>query len=128
MRLESTAPSPASPQAADLDVHGLAVLKANSPDALKGRPYRFNLYTHCGADHSTDFDGSFWRVIIGAPSTQYLTGEDEPTLSAPIGIGDPYDTGTMTLLLDDLATYRSGTGRQLLFVRSGTSTVIRPCR
>lgn len=128
MRLEGTVPSTASSQPADLDAHGLAALTANSPDALKGRPYRFNLYTHCGADHNTDFDGSFWRVIMGAPSTQYLTGADEPKLSAPRGTGDPYDIGTMTLVLDDLATYRSATGRQLLFVRGGTSTVIRPCR
>jgi len=128
MRLQSTAPSTAAPQAADLDAHGLAALTANSPDALKGRPYRFHLYTHCGADHSTDFDGSFWRVIMGAPSTQYLTGADEPTVPAPRGMDDPYDTGTMTLLLDDLATYRSATDRHLLFVRIGTSTLVRPCR
>lgn len=128
MRLEGTVPSTASSQPADLDAHGLAALTANSPDALKSRPYRFSLYMHCGADHSTDFDGSFWRVIMGAPSTMDLTGADEPTVPAPRGIDDPYDTGTMTLLLDNLATYRSASGRRLLFVRSGTSTVIRPCR
>ena len=49
----------------------------------------YRLYTHCGPDWRTFFDGSYWD------------------LAAPVqpGLGDPYQDGTMTLMAADEARF-----------------------
>lgn len=60
--------------------------------------YRFELFTHCGVDHSLDFDGSFWDAI----------GRTEGEGSARRSFGDPYEGGTITLVSDAEYVGRSG--------------------
>ena len=82
-----------------------------SKPAEIGVTYEFALYTHCGTDHLTDFDGSFWRV----------TTVEQPTL------GDPMDEGTMTLLTADTAEYESNGGGVLRFERITGPKVVPGC-
>jgi hypothetical protein len=64
-----------------------AVLPTGQPGSFVhvqiGVPYAFRLYTHCGPDWRTFFDGSYWD------------------LASPVqpGLGDPYQDGAMTLLV-----------------------------
>ena len=62
---------------------------AGSAHAKVGVLYPFRLYTHCGADWRTSFDGSYWD------------------LAAPVqsGLGNPFQEGTMTLVAADEAKF-----------------------
>jgi hypothetical protein len=68
--------------------NGRFVLKPISAPVEMGVPYRFDLYIHCGVDHTTDFDGSFWDAV--GPTE----GDDSPRRS----FEDPVDEGVMTLV------------------------------
>jgi hypothetical protein len=68
----------------------------------RGKAYPFVLYTHCGVDYATDFDGSFWDAV----EKNYL----------PASLGNPAQRGTMTLTDDDHATFTFG-GGSILFTR-----------
>jgi hypothetical protein len=72
-----------------------------------GIPYRIELYTHCGIDFWTRFDGNYWDAV----------DHDNSSGNPPKGLGNPYDLGTMTLTSSDEAEYRSATGRVFLFRR-----------
>jgi hypothetical protein len=73
-----------------------------------GVPYRIELYTHCGIDYWTRFDGSYWDAV----------GYDNSTGNPPSGLGNPVDFGTMTLLSEDEAEYVSDSGTVIRFVRA----------
>jgi len=76
--------------------HGLR-LQARSRHVATGRPYPFRLYTHCGVDFSTDFDGSFWDLADAAWAGSYG--------NPPSAIGNPFQDGTMTLVDHDHARF-----------------------
>lgn len=67
-----------------------------SAKVIQGQAYIFSLYTHCGIDQYVDFDGSFWDA---ADSAYRETG------NAPQGVGNPGQSGIMTLLDADHARF-----------------------
>ncbi len=69
----------------------------------EGVDYRYTLSTHCGLDRHIDFDGSLWD--FSGPGT--VDGGIE---SAPAGFNNPFDHGTMRLVSDDDAEFRSEQG------------------
>ena len=83
-----------------------------SPPAELGKVYPFMLYTHCGADHSVDFDGSFWQLSDPA--------------EVPPSLGDPSQEGTMTLINRDYARFDFERG-SLLFIRHKGPKYLLPC-
>ena len=70
------------------------------PGAEIGQPYEYELYTHCGI-LSAEFDGREWDAT--PPLTD---GSGNP----PEGWGNPSDHGTMTLLADNVAEFKSDGG------------------
>ena len=60
------------------------VLTPNSARVQQGQSVPFVLYTHCGIDFDTDFDGSFWDAVH---PQEWSTD-----------IGNPFQQGTMTLI------------------------------
>jgi hypothetical protein len=76
---------------ATVTVAGL-LLQPHSPRVAPGRAYPFRLYTHCGVNFSVDFDHSFWDLTD-------RTWADRPDGAGPhAGLGNPFQTGTMTLV------------------------------
>jgi hypothetical protein len=73
-----------------------------------GVPYRIQLYTHCGIDFWTRFDGSYWDAV----------GYDNSSGIPPEGLGNPYDHGSMTLLSHNEARYVSQSGTVIRFTRA----------
>jgi hypothetical protein len=73
-----------------------------------GVPYRIELYTHCGIDFWTRFDGSYWDAV----------GYDNSPGNPPEGLGNPTDFGTMTLGSEKEAQYVSESGKTIRFVRA----------
>jgi hypothetical protein len=73
-----------------------------------GVPYQIELYTHCGIDFWTRFDGSYWDAL----------GYDNGTGNPPPGLGNPFDRGTMTLLSHEEARYVSQSGMAIRFARA----------
>ncbi|HKP51797.1 MAG TPA: hypothetical protein VJ183_04005 [Chloroflexia bacterium] len=63
------------------------LLRPNSARVQQGQAYEFGIFTHCGVDHSVDFDGSFWDLA---------NGPDDG--NAPIYVGNPGQKGIMTLV------------------------------
>jgi hypothetical protein len=72
-----------------------------------GVPYRIEVYTHCGIDFWTKFDGSYWDAI----------NHDNESGNPPKGLANPLDFGTMSLISRDRARYESASGRVFLFRR-----------
>ena len=68
----------------------------------QGRAYSFRLYTHCGVDFLTDFDGSFWDAI----EKNY----------APRTLDFQLQNGTMTLTDEHIARF-DFEGGSVLFAR-----------
>jgi hypothetical protein len=95
----SGTPSPRAVTGVDTEKAGLEV----------GVPYRIELYTHCGIDFWTRFDGSYWDAV----------NYDNSTGNPPPGLGNPYDLGTMTLLSEEEAQYVSESGKVIGLVRAG---------
>lgn len=90
----TASPVPVSP--------GARLAHPHSATADPGVGYPFRLSTHCGLDFRVDFDGSFWQLIEGSGH----------------GVFDnPEDRGTMTLLGNDVAQFRSDSGATVQFVR-----------
>jgi hypothetical protein len=73
--------------------------------AVVGRPYPYNLYTHCGIAR-TVFDGRWWELAAAA---------DAGGGNAPPGFGNPQDQGAMTLTSRDAAEYVSHGGARVRF-------------
>jgi hypothetical protein len=73
-----------------------------SSPAEMNKPYDFSLFTHCGVDFSTDFDGSFWDA---ADKT-----------NRPRSLDYDFQRGTMTLVDESHARF-DFEGGSVLFVR-----------
>jgi hypothetical protein len=73
-----------------------------------GVPYRLRLYTHCGIDFWTRFDGSYWNAL----------GYNNRRGNPPDGLGNPSDPGVITLVTRDSARYVSESGLAIDFVRA----------
>ena len=76
-------------------------------------PYAFRLYTQCGADWRTFFDGSYWD------------------LASPVqpGLGDPYQDGAMTLVGTNDARFDyhgNGGPASVAFTRHGARAALKP--
>jgi hypothetical protein len=97
-RQAAASPSPRPVDGVDTEKAGLEV----------GVPYRIELYTHCGIDFWTRFDGSYWDAVK----------HDNSTGNPPQGLGNPYDFGTMTLLSEIEAEYVSESGKVFRFTRA----------
>jgi len=81
------------------EANGIGTDHPRSSPALNGKPYRFQLYTHCGIDFR-----SFWQAYrrYGRPD-------------------NPGQEGTMTLLSPKVALFESGGGSvRIYFVRNDT--------
>jgi hypothetical protein len=103
-------PSPTTSPRKPVGVEGGRVrIWPNSVPVDSGVPYRFTLMTHCGLRVSyPDFDGSFWR---------YVGPGSSGGISAPAGFEDPSDAGTMILLDQRTAEFRSASGKSARFRR-----------
>ena len=74
----------------------------DGPGARLNVAYKYRLSTHCGVT-VTRFDGRTFYVATLYPA------------DLPPGLGNPVDTGTMTLLSSHTAVYRDPAGRSLQF-------------
>ena len=77
-----------------------------------GVPNAFRLYTHCGPDWRTFFDGSYWD------------------LASPVqpGLGDPYQDGAMTLMATNEARFDyhlNGEPASISFTRHALGTPLK---
>jgi hypothetical protein len=74
-----------------------------------GRPYRYQLYTHCWVPMLIDVDGSLWDVAT-------VTDHDG---KPPLDYGNSYDPSTFEISLADpaVATFRSDRGDMTLELR-----------
>ena len=72
-----------------------------------GKPYPYEMYTHCGI-RAAYFDGRRWIAdpILQKSDTNPLVGLPDP----PAGWANPFDIGTMELVTDDRARFTSSTG------------------
>ncbi len=84
---------------------GLQIEPHSSYVAVR-RTYPFRLYTHCGVGFAVDFDHRFWDVADTAWRGSYGT--------SPLGIGNPFQTGTMTLIDRDHARFDFSSGGNAL--------------
>lgn len=76
-----------------------------------------NIYTECGLRQSLfDLDGSLWRPLHPSAAEQ-----------APPGIGVPTDEGTLTLVAQDRAEWRSKLGGVVPLVRREGSLTVCGC-
>lgn len=78
-----------------------------------GVPYAFRLYTHCGPDWRTLFDGSYWD----------LASRVHP------GLGDPYQDGAMTLVAANEAQFDyhlNGEPANISFTRHTLGAPLKP--
>ncbi len=100
-------PPSARGTSAGADQRPVTGVKTRRPGLEVGVPYRIDLYTHCGIDHWTRFDGSFWDAV----------GYDNRSGNPPRFLGNPSDRGVMTLLSRDEAVYESSSGRLIRFER-----------
>lgn len=90
------------------EIEGQPLLDTREAGLDVGVPYRIELYTHCGIDFWTRFDGSYWDAV----------GYDNSSGNPPPGLGNPVDFGTMTLVSRDEAEYVSDAGKVIRFVRA----------
>lgn len=97
-------PSPTAPYRAEGLPDGRERIWPNSARVELRVPYRVTVYTHCGVDHALDFDGSFWKV--SRKSDKERARYD-----------DPDDTGVITLVDEDTATYRTSRGDTVTLTR-----------
>lgn len=74
--------------------------------ARPGKPYEFEIFSHCGIGHPIEFDGRFWVP----EQARYRR-----SLNTPRGFDFNIDKGKMTLLDSDTARYVSSEGRTVLF-------------
>ena len=74
-----------------------------------GRPYRYQLYTHCWVPMLIDVDGSLWDVA------KVIDHDGKP----PLEYGNAFDQGTFEISAADpaVATYRSDLGDMTLELR-----------
>lgn len=77
----------------------------------------FDLYTHCGVEN-TRIHGVWWH----ANPPLYNKRRNGP----PTGWGDPYQTGTLTMVSDDRAVFEA-LGQQIVFVPAPDNQPVRIC-
>jgi hypothetical protein len=109
---ESDRPQPESSESYPTDA-------ANSKPADLAKPYRFVLATHCGIDWAIDFDGAFWQ-----PLSQDERAFRRGRLKA---LDEPSDRGTMTLISEGQAVYRSNNGPVIRYTRGETTRPDTAC-
>jgi hypothetical protein len=102
--LPSGSPVPASP------VDSQVVVFPSSGQVEMGVEYRYTLYTHCGLDGAVDFDGSLWDFAGPGPA-------DDGSHSPPAEFDNPFDHGTMKLVSEDVAEYRSASNLVVTYSR-----------
>lgn len=86
-----------------------SVATPHSTPAIVGESIAWSIYTECGLKYSIfDLDGSLWVPVDVGPEEMERT---------PSGLARPDDAGTLTLLSQDRAEYRSYTGRSLILAR-----------
>lgn len=74
-------------------------------DAEIGRPYRFNLYTHCGIS-TTWFDGRWWNAD---------PPQSDGNANPPPGWGNPYQEGVIVLAAEDRLEFTGDQGQRADF-------------
>jgi hypothetical protein len=92
---------------------GTGTSAASAPSATPSVGQPFSLYTHCGPDWRTSFDGSYWDL--------------ESPVTAPLG--NPYQVGTMKLLGPQTARIDyelDGQAYSILFRRHDAGTPLKP--
>jgi predicted small lipoprotein YifL len=82
------------------------VIEPLSPRVEPDKTYQFSLYTHCGLDFATDFDGSFWDLEDREDQRRHVRN-----------IGNPGQRGTMTLVEENRARFDYPGGEPIYFVR-----------
>jgi len=98
-------PVPAFDEYDSVRVKGGFEFETISAPAIAGVLYRFEV-GHCGLNHITDFDGSFWEPILAQPG-----GVDTP--SALINS----DRGTIQIVASRRAIYTSSAGEKVTLLR-----------
>jgi hypothetical protein len=90
---------------------------SNTPSrgAASGKP--FALYTHCGVEN-TRIRGDWWH----ADPPLYNKRRTGP----PAGWGDPYQTGTLTMLTDNRAVFEA-LGQRVVLVPAPDNQPVRIC-
>jgi hypothetical protein len=89
---------------------------ATARPAVKSVPY--NLYTHCGVSEAR-VGSQYYRAVHPLSD-----GAGNP----PVGWGNPYQAGTMTLVSATEAVFTDGVGHRVVFrVRPGAKTFLRVC-
>lgn len=97
-----------------------ALMLGNGSTAARpvGRSVPYNLYTHCGVSEARV--GSQYYLAIHPLSD----GAGNP----PAGWGNPYQTGTMTLVSATEAVFTDTAGHRVAFrTRPGAKTFLRVC-
>jgi hypothetical protein len=92
---------------------GSQTVQPSSPSVVVGASERITVFTHCGFAGQLDWAGSFWKETGRSP-------EGGP-------IGDPEDTGLITLLTPTTAKFVSSTGTVVALERLPGSVVLAPC-
>jgi hypothetical protein len=110
----NSSPTPAIP------VDSEFVVFPNSGPVERGVDYRYTLGTHCGLNEAVDFDGSLWDFAgPGAP--------DDGNGNPPLGFDNPFDYGTMRLVSQGVAEYRSSEGTIVVYHRRDGSKQVGMC-
>lgn len=92
---------------------GSQTVQPSSPSAVVGASERITVFTHCGFAGQLDWAGSFWKETGRSPE------------GAPIG--DPEDTGLITLVTPTTAKFVSSTGTVVALERLPGAVVLAPC-
>lgn len=94
--------------------------EASTEPASTGEPSSapFTVYTHCGIE-STRINGHWWHA------TPPLYNQDGS--GPPVGWGDPYQEGALTMESADRAVF-DALGQRIIFVPSPDDEPVRVCR
>ena len=110
----SASPSPSEAPSGDPGGQpGSQTVQPSSPSAVVGASERITVFTHCGFAGQLDWAGSFWKETGRSPA------------GGPIG--DPEDTGLITLLTPTTAKFVSSTGTVVALERLPGTVVLAPC-
>ena len=116
----SATPEPATPEPTPVasvepppNQPGSQEVTPSSPPKSVGEAEVITIFTHCGFEGRVDWAGSFWRETGRAP-------EGGP-------IGDPEDTGRMTLVSATEAAFESSTGTLVTLERVDGPVTLFPC-
>jgi hypothetical protein len=90
---------------------------SNTPSGVTPSDKQFEVYTHCGVEN-TRIHGVWWH----AKPPLYNKRRNGP----PAGWGDPYQTGTLTMVSDDHALFEA-LGQRVVFVPAPDNQPVRIC-